>query len=139
MTADPASPSRTCTIERPANPLAGSSLGLDIDEVLDGPPGTPLLAIAHTADGQRWAVAVTVDSANARRWLCAPHSDLALQCLRTGRALPSDLFRHTTTGWVMRVTVAADGRTAESVELCDDLHDRDLPSTPRLRTAIGGL
>lgn len=67
------------------------------------------------------------------------HSDLALQCLRTGRALPRDLFRHTTTGWVVRVTVAADGRTAESVEMGDDLHDCDLPSTPRLRAWIGGV
>jgi hypothetical protein len=101
-----------------------------IDDVFVTSPGAPRLYAGHDADGQAWLVALTVDEANARRWLCAPASDQAIGCLRLGKAQPADLFRHSSTGSVEVVTAEADGRLFESVRLCTDLDESELP--PRL-------
>jgi hypothetical protein len=114
------------------NPLAGCPLPLDVDEVLIGAPRTPRLFVAHEPDGQRWLVALSAQTDGGRRWLCAPASDVAIGCALSGRALPADLFRHSRTGTVEMITVAADGHFSESTRLCAELRDDEVPSVFRL-------
>ena len=114
------------------NPLAGCSLPLDVDEVLIGASGVPRVFVAREADGQRWVVALSAQSGDARRWLCAPASEVAIDCVLSGRALPGDLFRHSRTGTVEMITMAADGRFSESTRLCVELSDDEVPSASPL-------
>jgi hypothetical protein len=104
-----------------------SPVGVRIDDVFDISPGLPRLFAGHDSDGQGWLVALTVDRPDYRRWLCAPASDQAIACVRLGRAQPADFFRHSSTGSVEVVTVDASGRVSESVRLCTELADSDLP------------
>jgi hypothetical protein len=57
----------------------------------------------------------------SHRWLCAPATELALQCVLSGRAEPADVFRHSSTGMVEDITVGADGRFCDSMRLCAEL------------------
>jgi hypothetical protein len=114
------------------NPLAGCSIPLAVDEVLVGALGAPRLFVAHDPGGQRWLVALSARSGDAHRWLCAPASEVAIGCAVSGRALPSDLFRHSGTGTVEIITKAADGRFFESTRLCADLSEDEVPVAPRL-------
>jgi hypothetical protein len=114
------------------DPLAGCSIPLYVDEVLTGGSGAPRVFVARETDGQRWLVALSARSGDARRWLCAPASEIAIDCVLSGRALPADLFRHSRTGTVEMITVAADGRFSESTRLCAELSDDEVPSTSRL-------
>jgi hypothetical protein len=114
------------------NPLAGCSLPLDVDEVLIGALGAPRLFVAHDPGGQRWLVALSSRTGDALKWLCAPASEVAIGCALSGRAMPSDLFRHSGTGTVEVITRAPDGEFSESTRLCADLSDEEVPSAPRL-------
>jgi len=109
-----------------AHPLRECSLALGIDEVLTGSSGSAYLLVGHSPDEQGWLVALAGDDLGGRRWLCAPHSELAISCVRTGRALPADLFRHSGTGTVHVIAVAADGGIVESVRLCAEVNDDEL-------------
>jgi hypothetical protein len=111
--------------------LAGSSLLLDIDEVLVGRAGAPQLFCGHDRDGQCWLVALIGEGLQSRRWLCAPATDVALGCVRSGRAAPADVFRHSSTGMVEVITVGADGQFSESMRLCADLIDDEVLSVPQ--------
>jgi hypothetical protein len=128
----------TCSPTRPepapTNPLAGSSLPLDIDEVLVSRAGAPQLFSGHNGDGQSWLVGLIDESLQHHRWLCAPASDVALGCVRSGRAAPADVFRHSSTGMVEVITVGADGQFSESMRLCADLHEDEVPSEPPFRS-----
>jgi hypothetical protein len=106
--------------------LPRSPLGVRIDDVFVTAPTGPRLYAGHDVAGQGWLVALTLDQIDARRWLCAPASDKAISCVRSGRARPGDLFRHSATGSVQVITAHADGRTSESVRLCADLDDAEL-------------
>jgi hypothetical protein len=112
-------------------------------QVLGGPPsesgapgrvpnrrrsGAPSLFTGRGPKGQRWLVAQIGESVKARRWLCAPASDLAIRCVLSGRAQPADLFRHSVTGTVEDLTIGADGRWFESIRLCAELGDSEVPS-----------
>jgi hypothetical protein len=114
------------------NPLAGCSLPLDVDEVLIGASRAPRVFVAREPDGQRWLVALSAQSGDARLWLCAPASEVAINCVLSGRALAADLFRHSRTGTVEMITVAADGRFSESTRLCAELSDDEVPSASQL-------
>jgi hypothetical protein len=116
----------------PTNPLAGSSLPLDVDEVLVSRAGAPQLFSGHNRDGEHWLVALIDEGLQYHRWLCAPASDVALECVRSGRAAPADVFRHSRTGMVEVITVGADGQFSESMRLCSDLSDDDVPSGRQL-------
>ncbi len=106
--------------------LRQCSLALDIDEVLIGSTGTPCLLVGHSPDGQAWLIALAGEDLGGCRWLCAAHSELAITCVRTGRALPADGFRHSGTGTVHEVTVGADGGISESLRLCAEMTDDEL-------------
>jgi hypothetical protein len=109
-----------------ADPLAHFPLPMAIDDVLLARPGAPCVFAGQSPDGRRWLVGLTSDDANARRWLCAPASDLAISCVRSGRAQPADVFRHSGTGAVEVITLEADGRFFQSLRLCAELRDDEL-------------
>jgi hypothetical protein len=110
-----------------SNPLAGTPLAIGVDDVIIARIGCPRLFAGHSPDGQRWLVAQVGE---ARRWLCAPASDRAIDCVLSGVAAPVDLLRHSATGTVEDVTIDADGRFFESVRLCSELsHDEVLVVT----------
>jgi hypothetical protein len=113
-------------------PLTDSRLPVNVDEVLDGRTGSPWLFAGHSSDGGRWLVAFDNEGDHAPRWLCAPASDVAIGCVRSGRAQPADLFRHSRTGTVEIITIGIDGRMVESIRLCAELGDDELPATPGL-------
>jgi hypothetical protein len=110
-----------------SNPLAGSPVPVVVELVLAERAGKPLLFAGRTPDGQRWLVAQISERAGARRWLCAPASDLAIGCVASGRALPADLFRHSATGTVEDITVGPGGQFFESLRLCGSLGDDEVP------------
>jgi hypothetical protein len=111
--------------------LPRSPYGLRIDDVFVTSPSAPRLYAGHDAAGQGWLVALIDDGRNARRWLCAPASDLAIGCVRSGRARPADLFRHSATGSVEMITAYSDGHISESVRLCAELDEKELPPVVR--------
>jgi hypothetical protein len=98
-----------------------------VEEILVERSGSPRLFAGRTPDGQRWLVAQVTDSADVRRWLCAPASDRAIGCLVSGRALPADLLRHSSTGIVEEITLGPGGRFSESLRLCGSLADDEVP------------
>jgi hypothetical protein len=116
----------------PIHLLTDSRLQVTVDEVLDGRIGCPWLFAGHSPDGWRWLVALDHEGDHALRWLCAPASDLAIGCLRSGRAQPADLFRHSRTGTVEIITIGVDGGMVESIRLCAELGDHELPAEPGL-------
>jgi hypothetical protein len=116
----------------PIHPLTDSRLQVKVDEVIDGRIGCPWLFAGHSPDGGRWLVALDHKGDDALRWLCAPASDLAIRCLRSGRAQPADLFRHSRTGTVEIITIGVDGQMVESIRLCAELGDDELPAAPEL-------
>jgi hypothetical protein len=118
------------------NQVAGCPLPYDVENVIEGTAGAPSLFTGRGPKGQRWLVAQVGKSAKARRWLCAPASDLAIRCVLSGRAQPADLFRHSVTGAVEDITVGADGRWFESIRLCDELSDSEVPSERVLSQAL---
>jgi hypothetical protein len=116
----------------PIHPLTDSRLQVKVDEVLDGRIGCPWLFAGHSPDGGRWLVALDNEGDDALHWLCAPASDLAIRCLRSGSAQPADLFRHSRTGTVEIITIGVDGRMVESTRLCAELGDDELPAASGL-------
>ncbi|HET9732981.1 MAG TPA: hypothetical protein VFP54_09940 [Acidimicrobiales bacterium] len=54
-------------------------------------------------------------------WVCAPVTDRALDCVRTGRASPWTVLHHSATGTVDVYRTAADGSLHCSTVLCSRL------------------
>ena len=54
-------------------------------------------------------------------WVCAPASERALDCVRSGRASPWTVLHHSATGTVDIYRTAADGSLHVSVALCAKL------------------
>jgi hypothetical protein len=109
------------------NPLPGCSLQLEVDEVLESRQMLPVLFAGHTPLGERYLVRYSPRDVWTVRWMCAPITERALACVRTGRADLRAAFAHTATGTVEILTVSPDGRCTESLRLCHDLADADLP------------
>jgi hypothetical protein len=110
------------------NPLQGSALQLEVDEVLESGPTVPKLFAAHTRSGEHYLVAHASGEDRTGTWMCAPISEFALAFVRNGRAEVRDAFAHSATGAVDIVTIAPDGHCTESVKMCNELRDADLPS-----------
>jgi hypothetical protein len=51
-------------------------------------------------------------------WVCAPVSNRALDCVRTGQASPWAVLHHSSTGTVDIYRTLRDGSVRESVVLC---------------------
>jgi hypothetical protein len=54
-------------------------------------------------------------------WVCAPVSDRALDCVRSGRTSPWTVVHHSATGTVDIYRTLRDGSVRESVVLCAQL------------------
>jgi hypothetical protein len=121
------------------NPLRGSCLGLEVDDVLAARGAQPEVFSAHDPSGSHYLVAHTRGQGRAGTWLCAPVSERALACVQSGRAELRDVFAHSATGAVDRITVSArSGRRPkfqESLRLCAELTDEELPQ-PGIRLGL---
>jgi hypothetical protein len=51
-------------------------------------------------------------------WVCAPVTDRALDCVRSGKATPWTVLHHSATGTVNIYRTLQDGSVRESVVLC---------------------
>jgi hypothetical protein len=108
-------------------PFQRSNLRLELDQVLEPTsPGQRFFA-GHSASGQRYVILQTSGDDRAGTWTCAPITERALDFVVTGSAELRDAISHTATGTVDIITVAADGRCTESVRLCSELREEDLP------------
>jgi hypothetical protein len=67
---------------------------------------------------------IEVADGPGRCWVCAPISDLAVECVRSGRASPWAAAHHSATGTVDIFRELGDGSLEESVVLCSVLPDR---------------
>jgi hypothetical protein len=118
-------------VNRVRNPLGGSGLALEIDDVFARTGGRVDVFSAHDPTGSHYLVAHTHGRGRAGTWLCAPVTERALACVRSGQADLRDAFAHSSTGAVELVTVSTrPGRRPEfheSLRLCRDLTDEELP------------
>jgi hypothetical protein len=94
-----------------------------IEQALTASMRMPRLCVGHNDDGQACLLAQTAEAEGACRWVCAPSSDVAIQCLLAGGASPDDLFRHSLTGTIETIRVDFTGRLFESTRLCRDVGD----------------
>jgi hypothetical protein len=102
------------------------SFGVEIDEVLDWHDG-PSLFTGHDLSGRRYLAVQVASTPAERSWLVAAISPVALRCVLAGRAELRDAFRHTPTGFVETFRMDRAGRVTQSVSLCADLSEDDLP------------
>jgi len=54
-------------------------------------------------------------------WVCAPASDKAVACVRSGRTSPWSVVHHSSTGTVEIYRTLRDGSIRQSVVLCSQL------------------
>jgi hypothetical protein len=110
--------------ETPIKSLRGCDLSLDIDDVLiDGE-----VFSGHDQSGTRYLIVHTASTT----WLCAPVTDRALNCVASNRADIRDVLTHSATGLVERLTIHGSVVCQESLMLCRELTDNELPQ-PGLR------
>jgi hypothetical protein len=76
-------------------------------------------AVAIGAGGQYLVIEVTGRAGPC--WVCAPVSDRALDCVRSGRTSPWTVVHHSATGTVDIYRTLLDGSVHESVMLCSAL------------------
>jgi hypothetical protein len=109
------------------NSLQDCDLQLEIDEVLEADLSFFLIFVGHTPNGERYLVLHSVGDGRSMTWTCAPISERALACVRAGKADLRAAFAHSSTGTVDIVTVESDGHCTESLRLCHELGEADLP------------
>jgi hypothetical protein len=85
-------------------------------EQLSGPDH---VAVAIGAGGQYLVIEVTGRAGPC--WVCAPVSDRALDCVRSGQTSPWTVIHHSATGTVDIYRTLLDGSVHESVVLCSAL------------------
>ena len=88
-----------------------------LTEELPMPDQSALVAIG--AGGQYLVIEVAGRSGPC--WVCAPVSDRALDCVRSGRTSPWTVVHHSATGTVDIYRTLLDGSIHESVVLCSVL------------------
>ena len=74
------------------------------------------VAVGHGAGGQY--IVLSVNAEDGACWVCAPATDVAIDCVRAGRSSPWAVVHHSATGTVDIYTRGLDGTVAESVVLC---------------------
>jgi hypothetical protein len=104
----------------------GSDLDLDVDETFERYDG-PLLFAGHDFLGQGWLVMEVVRTVWKVSWLCAPQSQRALECVRSGQADVRDALRHSATGAVELVTLEKGQVIADRMLLCAQIGNDLLP------------
>lgn len=77
------------------------------------------VAVGHGAGGQY--LVMTLSGRSGACWVCAPASDVAIDCVRAGRTSPWTVVHHSATGTVDVYRSRIDGTLIESVMLCSSL------------------
>lgn len=95
----------------------GSTLPLELTEQLSAAGDG--VSVGVGVGGQY--LVVEVASACGPCWVCAPASERAIDCVRTGRSSPWSVVHHSCTGTVAVFAPAPDGSLRESVLLCSAL------------------
>jgi hypothetical protein len=113
------------------NPLQGCDLHLEVDEVLEPGAMLPTVFAGHTPAGVRYLVLRAEGNGRTETWMCAPISERALACVRAGRADLRAAFTHTSTGTVDILSIQPDGHWTETLKLCRELVDEELPPVGR--------
>ncbi|HEY3810772.1 MAG TPA: hypothetical protein VGL49_04995 [Acidimicrobiales bacterium] len=88
---------------------------LRLRESIPLPQGSDV-AVGVGAGGQYLVVPVAGRSGPC--WVCAPASDRAVACVRTGETSPWTVLHHSATGTVDIYRTLRDGSVRESVVLC---------------------
>jgi hypothetical protein len=126
-------------VSRVRNPLGGSGLALEVDDVLAITGANLNVFSAHDPSGSRYLVAHTSGQGRAGTWLCAPVTERALACVQSGRAELRDVFAHSATGAVEKITVSTKSarrpKFHESLRLCTELTNEELPE-PGVRLGL---
>jgi hypothetical protein len=87
---------------------------LYIQETIPAPEGE--VAVGVGVGGQYLVVELAGDGGPC--WMCAPVTDRAVECVRSGQASPWSVLQHSCTGTVAIYETRADGSLDESVVLC---------------------
>jgi hypothetical protein len=82
-------------------------------------PNAPIVAVGEGVGGQYLVIGMSGRSGPC--WLCAPASERAVACVRTGRASAWAVAHHSATGTVDIYRTLRDGSVKESVMLCSQL------------------
>jgi hypothetical protein len=77
------------------------------------------VAVGHGTGGQYLVIRIT--GRGGACWVCAPASDRAVECVRSGFASPWSVVHHSATGTVDVYRSRLDGTVQESVVLCSAL------------------
>ena len=91
---------------------------LRLGEAFTAADGTEV-AIGHGVGGQYLVLSMSAQDGEC--WVCAPATDVAVDCVRTGRSSPWAVVHHSATGTVDIYRSRLDGSVAESVVLCAEL------------------
>ena len=91
---------------------------LRLGEAFTAADGTEV-AIGHGVGGQY--LVLSMSGQDGACWVCAPASDVAVDCVRTGRTSPWAVVDHSATGTVDIYRSGLDGSVADSVVLCSQL------------------
>jgi hypothetical protein len=84
--------------------FCGFELELFVSEVLER-RSLPVLCCAEDLTGGLWLIVQTDDDPDHLTWMCAQASERAMRAVRDGRASPTDLLCHSSTGTVEMVTI----------------------------------
>ncbi|MDP9072995.1 MAG: hypothetical protein M3N98_02270 [Actinomycetota bacterium] len=110
-------------------PFTGGLLDFEVDaDLMEGD-----VLSAHDRRGARYLLAHT----SAYTWLCALVSELTLHRVASGEADLRDVFTRTATGLVERIVVRDSVVCDESLLLCRELADDELPR-PGVRLCCPG-
>jgi len=82
-------------------------------------PDVPFVAVGDGVGGQYLVIGVAGRSGPC--WVCAPATDRAVACVRSGRTSPWSVVHHSATGTVDIYRTLRDGSVRESVVLCSQL------------------
>jgi hypothetical protein len=77
------------------------------------------VAVGHGAGGQY--LVLSLSGRCGACWVCAPATDLAIDCVRAGRTSAWAVIHHSATGTVDVYRSRVDGSFSESVMLCSQL------------------
>lgn len=91
---------------------------LRLGEAFTAADGTEV-AVGQGVGGQYLVLSMSAEDGAC--WVCAPATDLAVDCVRTGRTSPWAVVHHSATGTVDIYSSRLDGSLAESVVLCAQL------------------
>lgn len=92
---------------------------LSLQEVISAPSDTGDAAVGVGLGGKYLVVELSGWSGPC--WVCAPVTDRAIECVRTGRATPWTVVHHSATGTVDVFRTGADGSLRCSTVLCSSL------------------